>query len=415
MTNPSNNNLDPHKSRSFNGSGSSISTSEVNGPSIEEASHLNHQRNKLIWVFTSVLAAIGLAWVLLWIFYLQYYESTDDAYANGSMVSLNSPIQGTVIAFYADDTDLVEEGQLIVELDSTYYRMAYEKALASLASQALQIKEYSDNVKVSQANVDVRKAYFSKDSFDYENRSQLVSSRAVSNEDFIHSRDNLTISENELKKAEYQLKIAQDALGNGPLDVHPLLEEKKSIVREAYYHLKHCKIYAPTKGYVAKRSVNVGQSVTSMTNLLWIIPANDVWVDANYKETQLRYMRVGQPATACFDLYGSKVKFKGKVLGIASGSGSVFSLIPPQNATGNWIKIVQRLSVRISLDPKAVEKYPIRLGISAEVFVDITQQDLPMLTQIPPKKAVATTRVYDLDLEEVNKIIDEIVRTSLEV
>jgi membrane fusion protein (multidrug efflux system) len=381
---------------------------------VDAPSQSNQKRNKLLWLFTFILVFLSIAWALFYVLYLQYYARTDDAYANGYMVNVNSTIQGSVIAFYADDTDRIVEGQLLVELDPTYYQLAYEKALASLASQVLQVKEYYDAVLMNQANVEVRRGYLSKDRFDYENRSQLVGVRAVSNENFVHSRDNLTISEGELKKAESQLKMAQDMLGNTPIDQHPLIEEKKAIVREAYYHLKHCKIYAPTTGYVAKRAVNVGQSVSPASILMTIIPTGYVWVDANYKETQLKYMRVGQPATVWFDLYGSKVKYHGKVLGIASGSGSVFSLIPPQNATGNWIKIVQRLPVRISLDPKTVEKYPVRLGISAEVSVDLEDQDLPMLTQIPPSKPVAATSVYDLHLEEVNEVIDRIVQSNLE-
>ncbi|MGZ3633384.1 MAG: HlyD family secretion protein, partial [Parachlamydiaceae bacterium] len=140
----------------------------------------NHKRNKLLWLFTFILVFLSIAWALFYVLYLQYYARTDDAYANGSMVNVNSTIQGSVIAFYADDTDRVVEGQLLVELDPTYYQLAYEKALASLASQVLQVKEYYDAVLMNQANVEVRKGYLSKDRFDYENRSQLVESRAVS-------------------------------------------------------------------------------------------------------------------------------------------------------------------------------------------------------------------------------------------
>ncbi len=370
-------------------------------------------RNKLLWIVTLGLLLGGLIWFLVWFFYLQYHASTDDAYANGSLVNINSPITGTVVAFYADDTDLVIEGQLLVQLDTTYYRIAYEKTLASLAFEALQIRQYYDDFLVNQANVEIRKTSLSKARFDYENRSQLVDSQAVSKEDFVHSRDDLTIAENELKKAEYQLKVSQAILGDTPLDEHPMLKEKKAAVREAYYNLKHCELYAPVTGYVAKRAVNVGQSVTRTTDLMAIIPKDYVWVDANFKETELTYMRVGQPATVWFDMYGSDVKYQGKVLGIASGSGSVFSLIPPQNATGNWIKIVQRLPVRISLDPEVVKKYPVRIGISAEVDVNITNRNLPMLVQVPPTKPVTTTNVYDIDLEEVNEIINNIVQTNL--
>ncbi len=373
----------------------------------------NYKRNKMLWWLTFVLGIIGLGWFLLWYFYLQHFVSTDDAYANGSLVNITPAVSGSVTAFYADDTDLVLEGQVLVEMDPIPYQVAYEKALASLASEVLQVRQLRDDVLSSTANVAVRKAMLSKAQFDHNNRAQLVGSKAVSQEDFIHSRDDLTIAENQLKQAEYQLMVAQDLLGNTPIESHPLLEERKSTVRDAYYNLRHCTIYAPTTGYIAKRVVNVGQSVQRTSNLMAIIPKDYVWAEANYKETELTYMRVGQPAKVWFDIYGSSVVYEGKVLGIGSGSGSVFSLIPPQNATGNWIKIVQRIPVRVSLDPEVVKKYPVRLGISAEVTVDVTDQNLPMLTQVPPKEPVATTKVFDIQFDEVNALIDQIVEANL--
>lgn len=386
---------------------------EENSEAQKEKKPRNNKRSKALWWFTAALIVVGLAWVCYWFFYLRFHESTDDAYANGNMVSINSAVPGSVIAFFADDTDLVEEGQVLVLLDPTDYQIAYDKELATLASVVLQVRQLYSNVTANQANVEARRIALGKAKYDYENRLQLIDSEAISNEDFIHARDDLATAEANLKQAEYQLASAIDAAGNTTIEQHPLIEQQKGNVRTAFYHLKHCTIYAPTTGYVAQRTVEVGQSATPTTNLMAVIPKDYVWVDANFKETQLTYMRIGQPATVWFDLYGSKIRHEGKVLGIASGSGSVFSLIPPQNATGNWIKIVQRLPVRISLDPELIQKYPIRLGISAEVNVNITDQDLPMLANVPPYKPVATTSVFDIDLSEVDRIMDEVVRENL--
>jgi membrane fusion protein, multidrug efflux system len=268
-------------------------------------------------------------------------------------------------------------------------------------------------VPVNEANVQIRKTEFEKAHYDFQNRSNLVDTRAVSNEDFIHAKDDLETAEHTLKQAEFQLAVARDAAGNTPIEQHPLIEEQKTEIRSAYYNLQHCKIYAPYTGYVAQRMVDVGEWVTPQRNMMAVIPIDYMWVDANYKETELTYMRIGQPADVWFDIYGSSVRYPGKVLGIASGSGSVFSLIPPQNATGNWIKIVQRLPVRISIDPEQMKKYPIRLGISAEVDVNITKQDLPFLAQTPPTKPVSETKVFNLSFEEVNRLIDQIVTDNL--
>jgi len=382
-------------------------------PADDREPPLNKSQSKWLMIFTGILIIIALIWFLLWVFYLKFHVTTDDAYANGSIVNINSSIDGSVIAFYADDTDFVVQGQLLIKLDPTYYQLAYEKALANLAAQALQIREFYDTVRVNEADVAIKKIVLAKARYDYENRSKLVDSEAISREDFVHSRDDLTMAEDDLKKAQSLLDVSKDALGNTALESHPLLEEKKAQVREAYYHLKHCELYAPITGYVAKRSVNVGQSVTRTADLMAIIPTDYVWVDANFKETQLGGVRIGQPASIWFDLYGSDVLYHGKVLGISSGSGSLFSLIPPQNATGNWIKIVQRITVRISLDPEVIKKYPVRLGISAEVDVDITEQDLPRLRAVSPSKPVTTTTVYDIYLEEVNRVIDEVLERDL--
>jgi membrane fusion protein, multidrug efflux system len=382
-------------------------------PVIESAENPPRGPTRVLVWFTLALILIGLLWFFYWLFYLQYHESTDDAYANGNKVNINSAVSGSVIAFFADDTDLVKEGQLLILLDRTEFQMTFEKELASLASVVLQVKQMYDSILVNKAIVENKKAVLSKVNFDYVNRSQLIHSEAVSNEEFVHSKDDLRVAQHDLQQAESQLQSALDAVGKTPLEKHPLIEQQRANVRTAFYNLKHCEIYAPATGNIAQRSVEVGQWVTPTLNLMAIIPQDYVWVDANYKETQLRNMRIGQPATVWFDLYGSKVKYEGKVLGIASGSGSVFSLIPPQNATGNWIKIVQRLPVRISLDPKVVKQFPIRIGISAEVDVDVTNLDLPMLAQIPIKKSIATTNVFDISLEEINKMMDEIIHVNL--
>lgn len=386
-------------------------TTPPSSPEVQPTNPKSNRSHTLFWL-TSVILLSGIAWLLLWFFYLQYYEYTDDAYVNGNMVNVTPAISGSPIAFYADSTDLVLEGQLLVALDPTQYQIIYDKELAALAATVLQVRQLYDNVAAAKATVENQKVQRDRARYDYDNRSRLVDSKAISNEDFIHSRDSLTTAELSLKLAEEQLKVAIDAAGNTSIEKHPLIEKQKSIVRQAYYNLKHTSVYAATTGYVAQRNVEVGQWVTPETLMMAIIPIDYMWVDANFKETQLTYMRVGQPATVTFDIYGDE-EFTGKVLGIASGTGSVFSLIPPQNATGNWIKIVQRLPVRISVDSEKMKKFPLRLGLSAEVNVDLTDQNLPMLVQNPPTKPVATTRVFDLDLKDVNASMDEIVQANL--
>ncbi len=373
----------------------------------------NKKRNRIIFWFTIGLLLAGLIFLLLWIFYLRFHVSTDDAYANGNMININPVVSGSVVAFYTDDTDLVEEGQLLVQLDETDFAIGYKRELATLASVVLQVRQLYSNVSATDAQKESRKITLAQTKFDYENRLRLVDSRAVSKEDFIHAQDAYLRAEKELNYATSQWNTAKAAAGNTPPEEHPLIQQQKGNIRNAYFNLKHCAIYAPARGYVAQRTVDVGQRVSSTTNMMAIIPTDYVWVDANFKETQLNHMRIGQPATVTFDLYGSGVKFEGKVIGIASGSGSVFSIIPPQNATGNWIKIVQRLPVRISLDPKKIECYPVRLGISANVTVDISNLDLPMLALHASLTPVGRTNVFDLDLAGVEMVMNEIIWSNM--
>lgn len=370
-------------------------------------------RNNTLWKVSAGIATIALCWFLYWYFYLQYHIFTDDAFAGGNMVNINSPVSGSVVAYYADDTDFVAEGQLLVQLDDTSYRLAYEKEVEALASIILDVRQLYDNVGRLEALVSAKQTSLEKARYDYDNRAKLISSKAISNEDFTHSHDNVLIAEAEHQQARMQLRAALDAIGGASLQNHPWIEKQKTLVRKAYYNLHHCAIRAPSTGYVAQRSVEVGQWVTPTANIMAVIPTDYVWVDANYKETQLTKMRVGQPATVRFDLYGSDVKFDGKVLGIASGTGSVFSIIPPQNATGNWIKIVQRLPVRIGLNGDLLKKYPLRLGISAEVEVDVTEQDLPYLNMPTPTQAVAKTSVFHVDFEAVNKLMDGMIQANM--
>ncbi len=279
---------------------------------------------QMVVYLTLGILFIGLVWFLAWFFYFQYHEWTDDAYVNGDMINVTPVVAGTPIAFYVDDTDLVEEGQLLVMLDSTDYQINFDRQLAMLASTTLQVKQIYDKIDEAYANVNAQRTGLDQARYDFENRKGLINSKAISNEDFVHARDTLSVSEQRLKQAEAQLQQAMAAAGPTEITKHPSIEAQKNAVREAYYKLKHCAILAPATGYVAQRAVQIGQYVSPQTYLMAIIPANRMWVDANYKETQLTYMRVGQPAKVTVDLYGSDVVYKGIVAGIASGTVASF-------------------------------------------------------------------------------------------
>lgn len=373
----------------------------------------NNGRNKtILWVTLAFLLAAA-CWVLLWVFYLRFHETTDDAYVNGYKINLTSVVSGIPAAFYADDTDLVEEGQLLVALDKTNYQLNYDNALANLAATTLQVKQLYETVKTNATNVESARIRAGKARYDFENRKHLVESQAVSNEEFTHTRDDLTLAELDLKHSEEQLQLSKAAVGPTTPEKHPLVEAQKENVRSAYYNLYHTDIYSPARGYVAQRAVELGQAVAPNTVLMAIIPEKRMWVDANFKETQLKQMRIGQPVKLTFDTYGSSFEVDGKVFGIGMGTGSVFSLIPPQNATGNWIKIVQRLPVRIILDPEQMKNKPLRLGLSAYVDVNVTETDLPYLAETADKSVIASTDIYTINYKPVEALMEKIISENL--
>lgn len=368
---------------------------------------------KLLLQVTLAIVSILAGWLAAYLLYFQFRESTDDAYLAGNMVNVSPVISGAVTAFYADNTDYVKEGQLLVELDRTSYALEYGQALANLSAITLQTKKLYEDVAAYEAALKGSLVALAKAAYDYRNRKPLVEVGAVSQEDYTHAKDALATAEAAVEEARAELLAAQALVGAFSIREHPLLQKAKEEVRTAYFHLAHCSIYAPVSGYVAQRTVNVGQSVTKDTTLLAVLPTDYVWVDANFKETQLCHMRIGQPTTLSFDLYGRDVVYKGKVLGIGSGTGSVFSLLPPQNATGNWIKIVQRIPVRISLDPQMLAMYPPRLGLSASVQVNTSDRDLPMLMPHAHTHTVASTRVFTLDFSKVDEQIEAIIDEGL--
>ncbi|MEI8125583.1 MAG: efflux RND transporter periplasmic adaptor subunit, partial [Parachlamydiaceae bacterium] len=275
-----------------------------------------------------------------------------------------------------------------------------------------EVRDQAEAVKQHSANVALKEALLARAEFDFHNRKFLVESEAVSQEDFYHSKTDYSAAQASLDLSIHQLEAAKITLGDTDLENHPLIERAKSELREAFLGLKRCSIFSPASGYIAKRSVQVGQSIQPTTPLLSVIPLNDIWVDANYKETQLRNIRIGQSVEIFADMYGNDVTFHGTVGGIQGGSGSVFSLLPPQNATGNWIKIVQRVPVRIYLDPKEIKEHPLFLGLSVYTKVDVGDTNGPMLGTRTVSKPLMKTDVFDVSFAEIDAVINEIVRSN---
>jgi membrane fusion protein, multidrug efflux system len=317
----------------------------------------------------AILGAVGYG--SYWLLSARYYESTDDAYVNDDLVQITSEVPGTVMALSVDDTQSVRRGQTLLELDPADAQVARSNAEARLAGTVRQVRTLFATAEQLRARISDREIELKRAQDDYHRRSNLLQDGAVSAEELSHSQDNIVQIRANLTEARQQLKATTVQIDGTTVATHPQVLASEAAVRDAALALRRTHISAPVAGVVARRSVQVGQRVAAGTPLMAVVPLNYVWVDANFKEVQLEDMRVGQPVEVRADIYGRSVKYHGKLVGLSAGSGSAFALLPAQNASGNWIKIVQRVPVRIALDPKELSAHPLRVGLSATVTVDV--------------------------------------------
>lgn len=340
-----------------------------------------------------VILIAAVAYGLYYFLDARFHEDTDDAYVNGNVVQITPQVTGTVIAVNADDTQTVKAGDPLVVLDPADARVALEQAEANLAQTVRQVRGLFADDNQYQAQVALRQSDLSRAQDDLKRRLTVAQTGAVSLEEISHARDAVKSAQASVDAAQQQLASNRALTANTTIANHPNVQAAAAKVRDAYLNNARNNLPAPVTGYVAKRSVQVGQRVSPGTPLMAIVPLGGVWVDANFKEVQLKHMRIGQPVELTADVYGSSVVYHGKVVGFSAGTGSAFSLLPAQNATGNWIKVVQRLPVRIALDPKELEQHPLRIGLSMQADVTIKDDNGGQLGQAP--NTVYQTNVFD--------------------
>ena len=374
----------------------------------------NKKRRRKTWltILTVIFVVIGIAYLAYWFLVLRHHQETDDAYVTGNQVQINAQVSGSVTKVYFDGTDLVKAGDILVTLDRTDAEQAYEKAKTALANSVRQTHQLIINGKQYQANIQLRKTELNKATDDYKRRQVLGSVNAIGREELQHAQDAVESAKAALDVAIQQYNANQALILNTPLEKQPAIQQAAAQVRDAWLALERTQIRSPITGYVSRRSVQVGAQITPSTPLMAVVPDNQLWIDANFKETQLAGMRIGQPATVISDMYGDDVVYKGKVVGLDMGTGSAFSLLPAQNATGNWIKVVQRLPVRIELDAKQIAEHPLRIGLSTLVTVDTANADGLVLANNVRKTPAYESNVLTLNLEPVNQVIAEIIQAN---
>ncbi len=373
----------------------------------------NGKRRKILTIVASVFVVIGILWFLLWYVVLSERERTDDAYVSGNQISVTSQITGTVIGVYVNNTDLVHAGQVMVRFDPADAQTALDRAAGALAQAVREVRQQQATSGQYDAFVTTRRIELARAQADLARRSPLLADQAIASEEVKHASEAVQMARANLAQAQQQAGASRALVAGVPVRENPAVLVAKAAYRDAWISAGRNEIVAPVTGYVALRGVQLGQRIQPGEPLLSVIPLQNLWVDANFKEGQLRNLRLGQPTQVRSDLYGGSVIFHGKVIGVAAGTGAAFSVLPAQNASGNWIKVVQRVPVRVSIAPEDLAKHPLRIGLSTTVTVDTHDRSGAMLPSAPRTDGGASTDVYASDLAKGDAEADAIINRNL--
>jgi membrane fusion protein, multidrug efflux system len=373
----------------------------------------NGKRRRILLLIALIFIIIGGLWAAYWILVLSKREKTDDAYVNGNKVVISAQISGTVVAVLADDTQLAKAGQVLVKLDPIDAQTALSRAASALAQTVRQVRQQKATASQYDSEIETRRLELARAQIDLNKREPLIADHAIAGEEVRHAQESVQLARAALLQAE-RLSLSAHALVDGtPVETNPAVLQAKDAFRDAWIAAQRNAVVAPVSGYIAERSVQLGQHIQAGEALMTVIPLHALWVDANFKEVQLRNLRIGQNAEVRSDLYGGSFIFHGHVRGMSAGTGAAFSLLPPQNASGNWIKVVQRVPVRVRIDDSDLIKSPLRVGLSATVTVDTTSRDGPVLAREANDEPVGDTQVYTQDLDKANAEADAVVRRNL--
>ena len=370
----------------------------------------SQQRKKGLSIFILLLLLIAIGSAAYWFFFIKGFEETEDAYVSGNQVMVSAQVAGNISKINVDNMDPVQAGDVLLELDDTNAKLSFEQAKSNLANAVRQVSQLNYTVKQLKSAVRANEITLAQAQGNLNRRVQLVKDGAIDKESFQHAKEAVELAKANLTTSQNQLGANQALLLDGPLSEQPQIQSAVSNLKQAWLNLERTKIRSPIKGYVARRNAQVGQAVSVGGALMAVVTTDQMWLDANFKETQLTHMRIGQPVEIHFDLYGKDKTFNGKVVGIEMGTGSAFSLLPTQNATGNWIKVVQRVPVRIQLDPQQLAENPLRIGLSATVKVDVSDSQGETLRNQAPTTTLYSTNVLQYDESAVNNLIESIIR-----
>lgn len=369
-------------------------------------------RRRILLSIAAVLMVLGAAWTVLEVLVLSQREKTDDAYVAGNQIRVSSQLAGTVTEVFARNTSRVEAGQVLLRLDDADARQALEHAAAELAQAVRQVRQQMAQSVQYDTQIPLRELELEKAQQDLAQREPLLAEQAVAGEEVRHARNAVALARAALRQAQEQATAARTLVDHVTLEHNPAVLAAAATYKAAWRQAQRATIVAPAGGYIAQRSVQLGQRIAPGEPLMTIIPLQDVWLEANFKEKQFRNLRIGQPARIVSDVYGGDVVFHGRVIGLSAGTGAAFSLLPPQNASGNWIKVTQRLPVKIALDPQELAAHPLRVGLSTTTTIDTHDRSGAVLATEPVSDVHETTTSYTLDSAAADQAALKIIRSN---
>jgi len=377
-----------------------------------DATAPNGTRRRILTILGLVFTTIGIGWVLLAVIVFSKREKTDDAYVAGNQVRISAQVSGTVIEVLARNTSRVAAGQVLLRLDPTDARQAVDRAEAALAQSVRQVRQQQAESVQYDALVNARELELKRAETDLARRLPLLAEKAVAEEEVRHARESVALARAQLEQARQMRAAANALVDSTSIQDNPAVMQQRAAYRDAWIALQRTSVVAPVDGYVAQRSVQLGQRIIPGEHLMSVIPLQDVWLDANFKEQQLRNLRIGQPVKATSDQYGRSVVFHGRVIGVQAGTGAAFSVLPPQNASGNWIKVVQRVPVKVTFDPKELAEYPLRIGLSMTATVDTHDRGGRVLADEPVSDIQESTLAYATDIVAADAAAAQIIQRN---
>ncbi|WP_302163213.1 HlyD family secretion protein [uncultured Fusobacterium sp.] len=379
---------------------------------IDEKNQIKNSNKKIalkkIFIFIICLVVIGIIFIFYWFLYGRTIEDTDDAYVNGSQNIITSQVSGTINKLMIEDTQYVNKGDLLATVDDIDYRLALENATASLGKAIRYYSSLNSQVAQLQKDVIAKENALKKAKTDYQIAKNSYEAGLASKHEFLTAKDNLNIAIASLEQSNSALDNAITQVSSTSIMTHPDVQQAITAYKKAYVDLERTKIYAPVSGIVAKKAIFLGQEVAPSQELLTIINLENTWADVNLKETQMKNVKVGNKVTLVSDV--NKKKYSGYVQGISAGTGSSLSLLPAQNATGNWIKIVQRVPVRVHIDSDSIKEngiIPIGSSMKATVYLEKNSDKI-----VPFQEK--TSSLYSIDEATIDEQINNIIKDNIQ-